>query len=178
MAVSGNSTERQIELNNWRNPQNRFLLEKVIVTQTRNYWKVHYLFDKNTPLVPTLIQINPAPFPLIFVLILSSYLRLGVPSGLFPSRFDNKTLYGLLQTGLTVLNPLVCFLFKVCMYYCVIYMKIFWLFRNMEGLCGHDVCNVTRNKYLDITGSWTPVTSVYVVLGLPRSCKQKYRTIF
>ena len=55
--------------------------------------KVHYVIYK----CPILSQINPvyAPHPtsLRFILILSSHLRLGLPSCLFPSGFPTKTLY-------------------------------------------------------------------------------------
>jgi len=55
--------------------------------------KVHYRIYK----CPILSQINPvhAPHPTSwrFILILSSHLRLGLPSGLFPSGFTTKTPY-------------------------------------------------------------------------------------
>jgi len=55
--------------------------------------KVHYRIYKR----PVLSQLNPvhAPHPTSwrFILILSSHLRLGLPSGLFPSGFPTKTLY-------------------------------------------------------------------------------------
>jgi len=54
----------------------------------------HY---KCPPPVPILSQINPAHTPLPTswrsILILSSHLRLGLPSGLFPTGFPTKTLY-------------------------------------------------------------------------------------
>ena len=47
--------------------------------------------------VPILSQLDPVHTPtshfLKSILILSSHLRLGLPSGLFPSGFPNKTLY-------------------------------------------------------------------------------------
>jgi hypothetical protein len=49
------------------------------------------------PLVPILSQISPVhvPYPTSwrFILILSSHLRQGLPSGLFPSGFRTKILY-------------------------------------------------------------------------------------
>jgi len=59
--------------------------------------KIHYHIYKCPPLVPVSSQINliPAP-PFQFLrsnLILSSHLRIGIPSGLFPSGFLTKTLY-------------------------------------------------------------------------------------
>jgi len=62
------------------------------------YWnpKFHYRIHKCPPPVP-LIQIDPVHAPTFYflrsILILSSHLRLGLPSGLFPSGFTTKTLY-------------------------------------------------------------------------------------
>ena len=58
--------------------------------------KVHYCIYKFPPPVPILSQINPVHAPLQptswrSVLILSSHLRLGLPSCLFPSGFATKT---------------------------------------------------------------------------------------
>jgi len=59
--------------------------------------KVHYRTPKCPPPVPILSQINPVhvPHPTSWrpILILSSHLCLGLPSGLFPSGFPTKTLY-------------------------------------------------------------------------------------
>ena len=59
--------------------------------------KVYYRVYKCPPPVPILSQINPVhdPHPTSrwSILILSSHLRLGLPSGLFPSGFPTKTLY-------------------------------------------------------------------------------------
>jgi hypothetical protein len=65
----------------------------------RRLWnpKFHYRIHKCPPTVPTLSQTNPvtAPHPTSWrsILIWSSHLRLGLPSGLFPSDFPTKTLY-------------------------------------------------------------------------------------
>ena len=57
--------------------------------------KVHYRIDKCPPPVPILSQIDPFRNPTSWrsILILSSHLRLGLPSGLFRSGFPTKTLY-------------------------------------------------------------------------------------
>ena len=58
--------------------------------------KVHYRFHNCPPPVPILSQINPvhAPHPTSWKYILIfSHLRLGLPSGIFPSGFPTKTLY-------------------------------------------------------------------------------------
>jgi hypothetical protein len=49
-----------------------------------------------SPLVPTLSQIDPVhiiPSYLRYILILSTHLRLGLPSGLFPYGFSTEILY-------------------------------------------------------------------------------------
>jgi hypothetical protein len=61
--------------------------------------KVQYRVHKSPPLVPTLIQINPAhitPSYLKSILILSAHLRLGIPSGFYPSGFPINILYAFL----------------------------------------------------------------------------------
>jgi len=60
--------------------------------------KAHYRAHKSKPLVPILSQmslVHVLPIDLLkTILILSSYLRLLLLSGLFPSDFHTKTVYG------------------------------------------------------------------------------------
>ena len=64
--------------------------------------KVHYRTHKHPPSVPILGQPNPVHIPpshlLESILILSTHLCLGLPSGLFPSCFPTKTLYAPLSS--------------------------------------------------------------------------------
>ena len=57
--------------------------------------KVHYRIHKCPPTVPILNHIDPIHTPTSWrsILILSSHLCRGLPSGLFPSYFPTKTLY-------------------------------------------------------------------------------------
>jgi len=62
--------------------------------------KVHYRVLQIPPLVPHLSQISPRSNPICLrtTLILSSHLRIGIQSGLFPPVFHNKTLYACLHS--------------------------------------------------------------------------------
>ena len=59
--------------------------------------QLHYRIHKFPPPIPILSQPDPirTPHPISWksFLILSFYIRLGLPSGLFPSGFPTKTLY-------------------------------------------------------------------------------------
>jgi hypothetical protein len=60
--------------------------------------KVHYRVHKSPPLVPILSHIDsvhtiPSYLSKRSILILSTHLRLGLPSGIFPSGFPNNILY-------------------------------------------------------------------------------------
>ena len=77
----------------------------------RTSWnpKVHYRIHKCPPPVPILSQINTghATHPISWrsILTLSFHLRLGFPSGLFPSSFPTKTLYTPLLYPIRVTCP-------------------------------------------------------------------------
>jgi len=72
--------------------------------------KVHYRVHKRPPPVPVLSPINPihAPQPTSrrSILILSSHLRLNLPSGLLLSDFPTKALY----TPLFSCSPHTCYM--------------------------------------------------------------------
>ena len=80
--------------------------------------KVYYHIYKCPPPVPTLSQINPvhAPHPTSwrYILILSSHLCLGLPSGLFPSGFPTKTVY----------TPLLCPICATCSTHLILHDSI------------------------------------------------------
>jgi hypothetical protein len=71
--------------------------------------KVRYRMYKCPPPVPIMSQLDPVydPCPNYwrFVIILSSHLRLDLPSGLFPSGFPTKTLYTLLLSPIRATCP-------------------------------------------------------------------------
>ena len=73
---------------------NRFPANEEI---SRILWnpKVHFCSHKCPPPVTILIQLDPVHIPTSWrsILILSSHLHLGLPSGLFPSVFPIKSLY-------------------------------------------------------------------------------------
>jgi hypothetical protein len=91
--------------------------------------KVHHRIHKSPPPVPIVIQIDPvhAPHPTSrrSILILSSHLRLGLPSGLLPSGFPTKVLYApLLSPYVPHVLPISFFLTSSPEWYLVIEHKM------------------------------------------------------
>jgi hypothetical protein len=80
------------------------LCRSPLVTQTPWHQnpKVHDRVHMSPPPVPILSQLNPLhtpqPIPLTFILIPSSHLQLGLPTGFFPSGFHIKTRFTKINT--------------------------------------------------------------------------------
>jgi hypothetical protein len=95
--------------------ENNSIVEKLIFPQPvmkfpRILWKlnIHYLAHNSQLLVSIPSHTNPVhmlPFSLRSILILSFHLLLALPSGLFPTGFPTKTLYGFLFFPLRAACP-------------------------------------------------------------------------
>ena len=87
---------------------NFFAASQEIPRISRNS-NVRYHTHKRPPPVSILDQPNQSTYPHSkswrSILILSTHLRLGLPSGLFPSSFPNKTLYTPLSSPIRVTCP-------------------------------------------------------------------------
>jgi hypothetical protein len=98
--------------------------------------KVHYRVHKSRALVSILSQINPVhstPSYLRSILILSTHLRLGLPSGYFPSGFATNILY--------------TFLFSPCLLHALSFHPS-WLHHSNYTWWGYKLWNSSLCNFL------------------------------
>ena len=97
---------------------NRFAASQEIPRISRNP-KVHYRTHKRPPPVSILGQLNPVHIPTSWrsIPILSTHLRLRLPSGLLPSGFPTKTLYTPLSSPIRPTCPVHLILHSTILFY-------------------------------------------------------------
>jgi len=105
--------------------------------------KVHYRIHKCLPPVPILSQLDPVhtPHPTSWrsILILSSHLSLGLPSGLFPSGFPTKTLY----------MPLLSPIRSTCHTHLILLDCIIWtILGEQYRSFSSSLCSFLHSRYL------------------------------
>jgi hypothetical protein len=118
--------------------------------------KVHYRVHKSPLLVPILGQISPfhitPSYSLRSILVLSSHLRLRVPSGLFPYGFTARTLYAFLFSPMRVT-----------------YRSHLTLLHFIIPIIFYEACKIWRDtfsKSLNYLRSWDSVVCVATGYGL------------
>jgi len=97
---------------------------------------VHWRAGKSTPHEPILSQINPVhgfPTDLMLILILSSYLRLGLVGGRYPSCFPTKTLYAPPLPPIRATHP-ACLLYHLVNTWSGLQIIWHWEYTNCEHL--------------------------------------------
>ena len=99
-------TYSMVQIPSWE--ANWFAASQEILRISRNP-KVHYRTHKRPPSISILGQPNPVHIPTSTswrsILILSTHLRLSLPSGLLPSGFPTKTLYTTLSSPIRATCP-------------------------------------------------------------------------
>jgi hypothetical protein len=104
-------------------PWSRVRLQKLIVSQLDSQFpKVHYSVHKSPPLALILRESNPVHVVTVYLrasLILSSHLRLSLPSGLFPSGVQTKRYISRLLHACYIHRP-----FRLPLFHCPI--NLWW----------------------------------------------------
>ena len=116
-----------------------------ILWNPKDYYRI-YKCPRPVPILSQINQSIPAhPTTLRSILLLSSHLRLDLPSGLFPSSFPTRTLYTPLLS-LTVLHAPPTSFFSILslgLYYLqVIITPPFTQFQSITRVRIHQVCDI------------------------------------